>query len=97
MANNTAIVASVDEDFIKIAFGSELADVIFCQLLRHKAQVILQAMDQTVTDIYERPNSFGLWEDLQHDIKRIEAINVLLEYHGQELINVVSKMEEGVL
>jgi len=97
MSNNTAIVASVDEDSIKISFGSELADMIFCQLLRYKAQSILQAMDQTVTDIYERPNSFGLWKDLQHDIKRIEAINVLLEYHGQELINVVSKMEEGVL
>lgn len=93
MANNTATVLSVDEDFIKIALGSELADVILCQLLRHQAQVIFKCMQQSVTDIYEDYEQTHLWEDLQHAIKRIEAINVLLEYYGHPLIDLPAEME----
>jgi len=95
MANNTATVLSVDEDFIKIGFGSEFADMILHQLLRYNAQIILEAMDQTVTTIYENSNSVGLWEDLQQDMKRIEAINVLLEYHGHPLIDISAEMERA--
>lgn len=93
---NTATVASVDEDSITVEFGGDLADAIFHQLLRQQARVILRSMEQTITDIYENGNSFAMWEDLQHDMKRIEAINVLLEYHGRDLIDIVAEMEKGV-
>ncbi len=93
MDSNSVPVASVDEDFIKIELGSELADMIFHQLLRYNAQVIFKDMESALTDIYESPTDCGRWEDLQFDMKRIEAINVLLEYHGHRLIDLPFEME----
>jgi len=93
MANNTATVASVDEDCIKIALGSELAGIIFHQLLRYNAQVIFKNMETILTDIYESPTQCARWEDLQSDMKRVEAINVLLEYYGHRPIDLPFEME----
>ena len=93
MANNTATVLSVDEDFIKIELDSEIADTILCQLLRHQAQVIFKCMQQSVTGIYEDYEQTYLWEDLRHAMKLIEVINVLLEYYGQPMIDLPAEMK----
>jgi len=93
MANNTATVLSVDEDFIKISLDDETADMILCQLLRHQAQVIFKCMQQSVTEIYEDYSQTYLWEDLQRAMKHIEAINVLLDYYGQPMIDLPAEME----
>lgn len=93
MSSNSVPVVAVDEDFIKIELGSELADMILCQLLRHQAQVIFKCMQKSVTDIYEDYEQSYLWEDLQHALMHIAAINVLLEYYGQPQIDLPAEME----
>ena len=93
MFKGAAIVTSTDDDFIKLELGSEFADMIFHQLLRYQAQIIFQAMESALTDIYESPMDCGRWDDLQKDMKRIEAVNVLLEYYGQPLIDLPAEME----
>jgi hypothetical protein len=67
--------------------------MIFHQLLRYQAQIIFKCMQQSVTGIYEDYEQTYLWEDLQHAMKRIEAINVLLEYYGHRLIDLPFEME----